>query len=138
MYIFVVITFVLILFETLSEKKTIIVSVITAIAALAFTICFVVLCRNNGLLGTKGLFTFPLFGALTVLMPIITVFSVYISNGVFPAMAHLPITFPQKQNNAAVNNTIDTIAELKMLLDKGVITQEEFDTKKKELLGKKL
>lgn len=33
------------------------------------------------------------------------------------------------------NNTLDDLAKLKSLLDSGVITQEEFDAKKKDILG---
>lgn len=34
------------------------------------------------------------------------------------------------------NNTIERLTRLKALLDKGIITQEEFETKKKQILGK--
>ncbi len=43
-----------------------------------------------------------------------------------------------KQEKAQVNNSLSTtqaLKEYKELLDKGVITQEEFDTKKKQLLN---
>jgi hypothetical protein len=36
---------------------------------------------------------------------------------------------------AQTHNTADDIAKYKGLLDSGVITQAEFDTKKKQLLG---
>ena len=35
----------------------------------------------------------------------------------------------------AANSAADEVLKLKNLLDMGIITQEEFDTKKKELLG---
>ena len=34
------------------------------------------------------------------------------------------------------DNTIERLTRLKALLDKGIITQEEFETKKKQILGK--
>ena len=43
-----------------------------------------------------------------------------------------------QKNNSAYTQTNDDIAELtkyKELLDKGIITQEEFDAKKKQVLG---
>lgn len=39
----------------------------------------------------------------------------------------------KKENNAS--NNVDTIKEYKKLLDDGIITEEEFDAKKKQLLG---
>ena len=33
------------------------------------------------------------------------------------------------------DNTIERLTRLKALLDKGIITQEEFETKKKQILG---
>ncbi|APX71918.1 SHOCT domain-containing protein [Companilactobacillus allii] len=44
----------------------------------------------------------------------------------------------QQENEAAnanQNNNIDQLSKLKELLDQGVLTQEEFDAKKKELLN---
>ena len=39
------------------------------------------------------------------------------------------------QNNSNVSSNADELKKFKELLDNGVITQEEFDTKKKQLLG---
>ncbi|WP_397544849.1 SHOCT domain-containing protein [Ruminococcus sp.] len=39
------------------------------------------------------------------------------------------------QNNAAAFSVADEIRKFKELLDIGAITQEEFDAKKKQLLG---
>lgn len=39
------------------------------------------------------------------------------------------------QTTTTQNNSMDDIVKLKSLLDAGIITQEEFDTKKKQLLG---
>ena len=43
-----------------------------------------------------------------------------------------PITAETKQQNV---NSLDDLKKLKDFLDSGIITQEEFDAKKKELLG---
>ena len=40
-----------------------------------------------------------------------------------------------EKNSAASNSTPDELKKYKELLDSGIITQEEFDTKKKQLLG---
>ena len=40
-----------------------------------------------------------------------------------------------QQNNQSITSTADELKKLKELLDIGIITQEEFDTKKKQLLG---
>ena len=49
-----------------------------------------------------------------------------------------PATVPAAASNvaksASIGDTAERIAKLKSLLDSGVITQEEFDTKKKEIL----
>ena len=47
-------------------------------------------------------------------------------NIVIPQIINMPV--PQ-------NNSIDDLKKLKDLLDAGIITQEEFDAKKKQLLG---
>ena len=54
--------------------------------------------------------------------------------GVYQAISDL---IKQKQGNFAdnQNNSIDDLRKLKDLLDNGTITQEEFDAKKKQLLG---
>ena len=39
------------------------------------------------------------------------------------------------KNNATTVSSADEIAKFKNLLDDGIITQDEFDTKKKQLLG---
>ena len=45
-------------------------------------------------------------------------------------------TAPQPENAAAKHaETLDLLRQYKELLDQGVLTQEEFDVKKKELLG---
>ena len=41
----------------------------------------------------------------------------------------------QKSNPIDKNKAIEEIKQFKELLDVGIITQEEFDAKKKELLG---
>lgn len=43
-----------------------------------------------------------------------------------------PVSFPSQKDE---NNQLSKLKELKELLDMGVITQEEFDQKKKQLLG---
>ena len=43
--------------------------------------------------------------------------------------------FGQKNNSAQKSDPIEDIKKFKELLDIGVITQEEFDKKKKELLN---
>lgn len=43
--------------------------------------------------------------------------------------------FGQKNNSAQKSDSIEDIKKFKELLDIGVITQEEFDKKKKELLN---
>lgn len=47
------------------------------------------------------------------------------------------ILMNRKQNNTKTKHpsNIDEISKLKTLLDNGIITQEEFDEKKKQLLG---
>ncbi|MBR3928642.1 MAG: SHOCT domain-containing protein [Clostridia bacterium] len=40
-----------------------------------------------------------------------------------------------KSSNVATVSSADELKKFKDLLDSGVITQEEFDTKKKQLLG---
>ena len=52
-------------------------------------------------------------------------------NGIL-APASSPIT-ENKINS--LDNNIEVLEKYKELLDKGIITQEEFETKKKELLG---
>ena len=42
---------------------------------------------------------------------------------------------PAAQPGAMNSNAIEQVRQLKELLDMGALTQEEFDTKKKELLG---
>lgn len=42
---------------------------------------------------------------------------------------------PQNVTAPQVNKTVDDIKKFKELLDAGIITQDEFDTKKKQLLG---
>ncbi len=44
-------------------------------------------------------------------------------------------TTTTKTNTQAKSNSLDDLAKIKELLDMGVITQEEFDAKKKEILG---
>lgn len=44
-------------------------------------------------------------------------------------------TQTETQPNVSANNTLDDLLKLKTLLDMGAITQEEFDAKKKQLLG---
>ena len=41
----------------------------------------------------------------------------------------------KSENNSTQNNSLNEIVKLKELLDKNIITQEEFDAKKKQLLG---
>ena len=43
---------------------------------------------------------------------------------------------PYKEQGKTNNNSIEKIKELSILKDNGIITQEEFETKKKELLNK--
>lgn len=51
-------------------------------------------------------------------------------------LAHQPqIVISSAQNQQTINSTADEILKYKNLLDVGAITQEEFDAKKKELLG---
>lgn len=45
------------------------------------------------------------------------------------------IVSPPAPTPEKVTNTPDDLVKLKELLDKGIITQEEFDTKKKQILG---
>ncbi len=40
-----------------------------------------------------------------------------------------------KKENLTYDKQIDTLNQMKALLDSGILTQEEFDTKKKEILG---
>lgn len=42
---------------------------------------------------------------------------------------------PQPNSNNATTSNADEILKYKNLLDGGIITQEEFNTKKKQLLG---
>ena len=46
---------------------------------------------------------------------------------------------PKKRENIEkkelINNQIETLKELKKLLDEGILTQEEFENKKKEVLN---
>ena len=42
---------------------------------------------------------------------------------------------PRDQGNATSNSVADEILKLKSLLDQGILTQSEFDEKKKQLLG---
>lgn len=42
---------------------------------------------------------------------------------------------PAKSNNTTENDNIEEIKKYKELLDSGIITQEEFEKKKKELLN---
>ena len=44
-------------------------------------------------------------------------------------------TQAEAKPTASANNNLDDLLKLKSLLDSGVITQEEFDAKKKQLLG---
>ena len=44
-------------------------------------------------------------------------------------------TVQPDENSAAVSSSADEIMKFKQLLDKGIITQEEFEQKKKQLLG---
>ncbi|WP_081112366.1 SHOCT domain-containing protein [Fusobacterium necrophorum] len=46
-------------------------------------------------------------------------------------------TLLEQKNNVSINQTsaADEILKFKNLLDQGIITQDEFDKKKKELLG---
>lgn len=42
---------------------------------------------------------------------------------------------PEKTEAQTIDNRLDTLSKMKELLDSGIITQEDFDAKKKELLG---
>lgn len=42
---------------------------------------------------------------------------------------------PVRQENKTSDTSIDDLLKLKTLLDQGILTQEEFDAKKKQLLG---
>ncbi|MNR17585.1 hypothetical protein D3C85_1342560 [compost metagenome] len=42
----------------------------------------------------------------------------------------------EEQLNAPATDVVTKLQQLKLLLDEGIITQEEFDTKKKEWLSK--
>ena len=42
----------------------------------------------------------------------------------------------EEQLNAPATDVVTKLQQLKLLLDEGIITQEEFDTKKKEILSK--
>lgn len=42
---------------------------------------------------------------------------------------------PAVESSTSINNQVETLKKLKDLLDAGVITQEEFETKKKQVLG---
>ena len=44
-------------------------------------------------------------------------------------------TMKETQASAPKNDSVDDIIKLKALLDQGIITQEEFDAKKKQILG---
>ena len=44
-------------------------------------------------------------------------------------------TSNESKTSAPQSNSMDDIIKLKSMLDSGIITQEEFDTKKKQLLG---
>lgn len=46
-----------------------------------------------------------------------------------------PVIIPAPINTNASNNSPDDLIKLKNLLDMGIITQEEFDAKKKQILG---
>ena len=50
-------------------------------------------------------------------------------------ICELFIKILSKEENNNTNNNLDDLKKLKELLDAGVITQEEFDAKKKQLLG---
>lgn len=45
------------------------------------------------------------------------------------------INFAQKKETDTITNKLDEVTKLKALLDSGIITQEEFDEKKKQVLG---
>ena len=45
------------------------------------------------------------------------------------------INFAQKKETYTLTNKLDEVTKLKALLDSGIITQEEFDEKKKQVLG---
>ena len=51
----------------------------------------------------------------------------------------MPAVTPHKSSNTATSeyegNQVERLAKLKELLDKGVISQEEFDAKKKQIMG---
>ena len=54
------------------------------------------------------------------------------------ANALMEIAFPnaqQPQNASAAGNAADEILRFKVLLDQGIITEEEFTAKKRQLLG---
>ncbi|WP_081460877.1 SHOCT domain-containing protein [Fructobacillus fructosus] len=41
----------------------------------------------------------------------------------------------ENNSSSSKSNNLSDLRELKSLLDEGIITQEEFDLKKKEILG---
>lgn len=54
-------------------------------------------------------------------------------------ISSVPAVTPHKSSNTATSeyegNQVERLAKLKELLDKGVISQEEFDAKKKQIMG---
>ncbi len=54
-------------------------------------------------------------------------------------ISSVPAVTPHKSSNTATSeyegNRVERLAKLKELLDKGVISQEEFDAKKKQIMG---
>ena len=54
-------------------------------------------------------------------------------------ISSMPAVTPHKSSNTATSeyegNQVERLAKLKELFDKGVISQEEFDAKKKQIMG---
>ena len=74
----------------------------------------------GGIAQKKG-YSYGMYAALGFALPVIGLI--------------IAIVMPDKTESKTTTGTADELLKYKQLLDQGVITQDEFDTKKKELLG---